>query len=213
MENHTPNLTPAELKAIQDHKYYLSQQRGVEVTIEEAIEDFLNRFAADWRREKMRRDNLDQRHEIERHQWFRSEKAGRDIGRATAASEWCDGFAHIWRAERESLERNGFQRLSVTVKTAHGVHMRPWSAVAQLAGQYDCELYVHKDGMPYWNFLLEGRPFVNVKSVLSFLSMGIALGDAVEFIATGPHANEALIALAQLLTAGTATAPVNSREV
>jgi len=194
------NLTPAELKAIQEHKRRLSQERGAEVGIEEAIEDFLQRFAEDWRREKLRRDNEQQREEIERYKWIRSEKEGHDIGRAVAAREWCEKFAHIWRAERESLERNGFQRLSIVVKTEHGLHMRPWSSVAQLAARFDCDLYVHKDGMPYWNFLLEGRPFLNVKSVLSFLSTGIALGDTVEFIATGPHATEALVALAELLT-------------
>jgi phosphotransferase system HPr (HPr) family protein len=77
--------------------------------------------------------------------------------------------------------------------------MRPWSTIAQLASRYDCDLYLHKDGMEFWNFLLEGRPFINVKSVLSFLSMGIVMGNTVEFIATGPHASDALIALAQLL--------------
>jgi phosphotransferase system HPr (HPr) family protein len=194
------NLTPAELRAIQEHKLQLSRERGAEVTIEEATEDFLNRFAEVWRREKLRRDNMDQRQEIERHLWLRSEKEGHDIGRAVAASEWCEQFAHIWRAERESLERNGFQHLSIVVKTSRGLHMRPWSTIAQLANRFDCDLYIHKDGMPYWNFLLEGRPFVNVKSVLSFLSMGIVMGDAVEFIAGGLHASEALIALAQLLT-------------
>lgn len=194
------NLTPAELQAIQEHKKHLSRERGREVSIEEAIEDFLKRFAEDWRQEKLRRDNMDQRKEIERHLWLRSEKEGHDIGRSVAAGEWCEQFAHIWRAERESLERNGFQRLSIVVKTQHGLHMRPWSTIAQLASRYDCDLYLHKDGMPFWNFLLEGRPFVNVKSVLSFLSMGITMGDAVEFIATGPHASEAVIALAQLLT-------------
>lgn len=194
------NLTPAELKAIQEHKRRLSQERGTEVTIEEAIEDFLQRFAEDWRREKIRLDNEEQRKEIERYKWLRSEKEGRDIGRTVAAQEWCEQFAYIWRAERESLERNGFQRLSIVVKTAHGLHMRPGSTVAQLAERFDCDLYVHKDGMPYWNFLLEGRPFVNVKSILTLLQLGIKQGDTLEFIATGPHANEALIALAQLLT-------------
>ncbi|MCX7887789.1 MAG: HPr family phosphocarrier protein [Verrucomicrobiae bacterium] len=194
------NLTPAELKAVQEHRQRLCQQRGTEVSIEEAIRDFLQRFAEDWRREKMRLDNEEQRKEIERYKWLRSEKEGHDIGRAVAAREWCEKFAHIWRAERESLERNGFQRLSIVVKTEHGLHMRPNSAVAQLAGRFNCELYVHKDGMPYWAFLLEGRPFVNVKSILTLLTMGIKKGDTLEFIASGPQANEALIALAQLLT-------------
>ena len=207
MDNKRYNLTPMELRAIQDHKYYLSQQRGKEVTIEEAIEDFLKRFAHDWRQEKFLRDNFDQRQEIDRHKWLRSEREGRDIGSAVAASEWCERFAQAWRTERESLERNGFRRRSMVVRTPHGLHMRPWSAVAQLAVRFGCELYVHKEGMPYWNFMLEGKPFVNVKSVLGLLSMGVALGDRVEFIAAGVHAREALLALAQLLTSTTESPP------
>ena len=47
------DLTPSELKAIEDHKYFLSQERGAEVSIEEAIGDFLRRYAESWRREKV----------------------------------------------------------------------------------------------------------------------------------------------------------------
>ena len=43
------SLTASELKAIEDHKHYLSQRRGVEVTIEDAIRDFLVHYAAAWR--------------------------------------------------------------------------------------------------------------------------------------------------------------------
>lgn len=199
--NGAPNvsLTPADLRAVEDHKYFLSQQRGAEVSIEEAIEDFLKRFAEDWRKEKLRRDNLDQRSEIEKHKYFRSLEEGRDVGKAAAAEEWCQKYAHIWRAERESLERNGFQRISVVAQNPRSLHMRPWSNVAQLTSRFDCDIYVHKDGMPYWNFILERRPYMNVKSVIGYLSLGIIRGDTLEFIATGTHATEALKALSELM--------------
>jgi phosphotransferase system HPr (HPr) family protein len=193
------NLTAAELKAIEEHKYYLSQRRGAEVTIEEAIADFVRHFADDWRQEKLRRDNLEQREEIEKHKYFRSQEEGRDIGKSSAAEEWCEKYAHIWRAERESLERNGFKRLWVTVETEEGLHLRPVSAVAALAAQFDCDIYVHKDGMVYYNFLLEGRPYMNVRSILGFLSLGTARGDKLEFIATGAQAKQALEALGELM--------------
>jgi phosphocarrier protein len=199
--NPAPNvsLTPADLKAVEDHKYFLSQQRGAEVSIEEAIEDFLKRFAEDWRKEKLRRDNLDQRTEIEKHKYFRSLEEGRDVGKAVAAEEWCQKYAHIWRAERESLERNGFQRITVVAQNPRSLHMRPWSSVAQLTSRFDCDIYVHKDGMPYWNFILERRPYMNVKSVIGYLSLGIIKGDTLEFIATGTHAAQALEALSRLM--------------
>ncbi|MCG3150689.1 MAG: hypothetical protein PCFJNLEI_04180 [Verrucomicrobiae bacterium] len=202
------NLTAAELKAIEEHKYYLSQSRGSEVTIEEAIEDFVQRYAGDWRREKLRRDNLDQRQEIEKHQYLRSQEAGRDIGRHSAAEEWCQKYAHIWRAERESLEQNGFHSLRVTIQDAAGLHLRPISTVAEIAKKYDCDIYVHRDGMNFYNFLLNGRPYRNVRSVIGLLSIGAVQGDTLEFIATGKDAEHALAAVAELMAArGSITGP------
>ena len=74
------------------------------------------------------------------------------------------------------------------------------SAIGQLATEYDCDIYVHKDGMPYYNFLLGGKPYMNVKSIIGFLSMGLELGDQLEFIATGTQAAHALDAIERLLT-------------
>lgn len=198
---HRVDLTAAELKAIEDHKYFLSQQRGQEVTIEEAIDDFLKRYAEAWRREKLRRDNLEQLKEIEKHKYLRSQQEGRDVGTSAAAEEWCRRYAHIWRAERESLERNGFVRVTVRVRDPLGLHMRPSSAIATLATQYDCDVYVHKDGMPFYNFILQGKTCMNVKSILGILSLGIILGDEIEFIATGAQAKDALEAIAREVNA------------
>lgn len=200
MKGQAANLTAAELKAIEEHKYYLSQQRGAEVAIEEAIDDFVRHFAEDWQREKLRRDNLEQRQEIEKHKYLRSIAEGRDVGRTSAAEEWCQKYAHIWRTERESLESNGFKRVLVTIHNKDGLHLRPVSAVASLAAKFDCDVYVHREDMQYYNFLLEGRPYMNVRSILGLLSMGTALGDTLEFIATGSQAEQALKALADLLT-------------
>ena len=193
------NLTASELRAVEEHKYFLSQKRGAEVTIEEAITDFIDHFAEDWRKEKLRRDNEQQRQEIEKHKYLRSVEEGRDIGRRSAAEEWCEKYAHIWRTEQESLERNGFKKTSVVIRNQQGLHMRPVSIVAALATEYDCDIYVHKDGMVYYNFLLDGRPYMYVRSILGFLSVGVAIGDTLEFIATGTRAGEALKALEKLM--------------
>lgn len=71
----------------------------------------------------------------------------------------------------------------------------PWPVSAK----FDCDIYVHREKMPYYNFLLEGRPYMNVRSVLGFLSLGAVFGDSLEFIATGSEAEEALKALVELL--------------
>ena len=193
------NLTAAELKAIEEHKYYLSQRRKTEVTIEEAIADFVQNYAKDWRNEKLRRDNLAQRQEIEKHKYLRSKEEGRDIGKSSAAEEWCQKYAHIWRTEHESLDQNGFKKVRVTIQNKDGLHLRPVSAVAGLAAKFDCDIYVHREGMLHYNFLLEGRPYMNVRSILGVLSIGAALGDTLEFIATGSQSADALKALADLL--------------
>jgi phosphocarrier protein len=88
----------------------------------------------------------------------------------------------------------------VTIQNKAGLHLRPVSAVAGLAAKFDCDIYVHREGMSYYNFLLEGHPYMNVRSILGLLSVGTALGDTLEFIATGSQAGQALKALAELLT-------------
>jgi phosphotransferase system HPr (HPr) family protein len=193
------DLTPAELHAIEEHKYFLSLERGREVSIEAAIEDFILRFADDWRREKVRRDNHAQCSEIERLRRSSAAGEGGALDPSVAAEEWCERYAGIWRAERESLERNGFRRMEVMVRNPHALHVRPWSAVAVMVARHDCDVYVHAAGMPYWNFLLEGRPFMNVKSVVGVLSLGIELGDTLEFIAMGAQADLALAALREMV--------------
>jgi phosphotransferase system HPr (HPr) family protein len=196
-------LSPRELQAIEEHKYYMSQKQGREVTIEEAITDFLQTYADNWRKAKMRRDMLDQIQEIERHKYLRSQAEGRDIGRAAAAEEWCAKYAKIWRQERESLERNGFSRVAVIVENPNGIHMRPSSELAEISRRYDADVYVHKEGMEFYNFRLRDRPYMNVKSVLGMLSMGIKQGDSLEFIATGTHAPEVLKVVAHAVNAPT----------
>jgi phosphocarrier protein HPr len=204
------NLSPAELKAVEDHKYFLSKTHNREVSIEEAIVDFIKTYSEDWKREKLRRDNLEQLNEIEKHKYFRSIEEGRDVGRSRAAEEWCAAYAGIWRSERESLERNGFKQIQVRIKDPNGLHMRPTSALASLATKYDCDVYVHKAGMPYYNFMLQGKPYMNVKSILLMLSLGIILGDSILFIATGSQAQEALDAIARELESHAPSSSANS---
>ena len=121
-----------------------------------------------------RRDILDQHGEIQRFHEWRTRESGGDAGAHAAAEEWCASHAAIWRAERESLERNGFRRINVVVRNPDALHLRPWSAVAATAARFDCDIYVHRPGMSHWNFLLEGRPFMNVKSVVGKVQLGEA---------------------------------------
>jgi phosphotransferase system HPr (HPr) family protein len=189
------DLSPAELRAIEDHKYFMSQKKGQEVSIEEAIYDFISHYKQAWIKEKLRRDNSEQIEEIKKYKDTRSQEAGYEISENDAAAEWSDTYAHIWRAEKESLKKNGFFTTNVVVQNKKGLHMRPASTLATLTGRFDCDVYVHKEGMEHYNFILNGKKYMNVKSVLGLLALYVCKGEHLEFIATGHEAEEALHAI------------------
>lgn len=189
------DLSPAELKAIEDHKYFMSQEKGHEVSIEEAIEDFISHYKQAWMKEKLRRDNVEQLEEIKKYKDTKSQETGYEISENDAAEEWSSKYAHIWREEKESLEKNGFFTTQVVVQNEKGLHVRPASTLATLTGKFDCDVYVHKDGMEYYNFILNSRKYMNVKSVLGLLALFVCKGESLEFIATGREAEKALRAI------------------
>jgi phosphotransferase system HPr (HPr) family protein len=193
------DLIPSELAAIQEHKYFMSLKESREVSIDEAIEDFIEKYRADWLLEKQRRDNAEQIKEIERHKWFRSSEEGYDIGSRTASEEWIGSYAHIWRAEKESLQAQGFQWVRLVVENDEGLHIKPASQLAEIALSHYCDMYVHRKGMEFYNFVLNGKEYLNVKSVLSLLQLDAAKGEEIEFIATGAQAREALDSVERLL--------------
>lgn len=193
------DLTPPELKAAFEHQDYLSRQFERPVSLEEAIEDFIKRFRDAWFNEKLRRDNAMQRQEIERHKYFRSMEVGYDVGRAVAAEEWCAKFAAAWREWRDSLQNSGFCCVIATVNNPRGLHGRPGSQLIGLAATFKADIFAHKEQMPYYNFVLNRKPYINLASILTLFSMGISCGDVLELIARGPDAMPALTELKKFI--------------
>lgn len=189
------NLTAAELAAIEEHKYFLSLERGAEVSIEEAIEDFARRFAREWRREKTRHDLGTQRAEIRKFQEQLAADNPPGFDPSLAAAQWCERFAGPWRAERESMERNGLRRLKLNVRSLSGGPALSWGEIAGVVAHHDCAIYVHAPVMPVWHFLLEGRRFISLKSTAGSVLPAPGPGEPLEFIATGAQAQEALAEL------------------
>lgn len=97
-------LTPDERKAIETHKYFLSQQAGRDVGMAYAIAHWLVHHAAKWRYERLRKELEEQWKEIEKHKWIESEKAGRDMG-SSAAVDWINKHAAAWRRQRAGHKR------------------------------------------------------------------------------------------------------------
>lgn len=193
------NLSPAELHAILEHQRAMSQAQGVEVSLEAAIENFMGHCRESWLRDKQHHDIDEQIHEIEKHKYFRSIEEKHDIGKKTAAEEWCARYACLWRAERESLERNGFLQAKIILQSEKGLHVQPAATLAKMAQKYDCDVYLHHDKMNLSNFVLQGKKYLNVKSVLGLISVSAAMGDEVEIISTGPQAKAALEEIAKYI--------------
>jgi len=190
------NLTPAELHAILEHQRVMTLEQGAEVSLEAAIEDFISNCRTQWLNEKQHQDLSAQINEIEKHKYFRSIEEKRDIGKKVAAEEWCAKYARLWRAERESLERNGFLQAKLILGVEKGLHLQPAATIARLARKYNCEVYLHHEKIDYCNFVLQGKKYVNVKTVIGLLSITAAMGDSLEVISSGPQAKEALAEIA-----------------
>jgi phosphotransferase system HPr-like phosphotransfer protein len=174
------DLIPSELRAIEIHKYYLSEREGREISLEEAMFDFLDNYETDFLCQKQIEDNRAQNQEIQRYKWIESEKEGHDIGSTKAAMEWIEKYGGIWREERESLEKNGFIEQIVNI---------------------DCDIYIHQHRMEHYNFKLFGKKeYLNVKSILSPKLLNAAHGESIEFIATGGRARDALQVSARLIS-------------
>lgn len=193
------NLSPPELQAILEHQHSMSLAQGIEVSLAAAIEDFMGHCRESWLRDKQHRDSVEQIQEIEKHKYFRSIEEKRDIGKRTAAEEWCAKYAHLWRDERESLERNGFLQARIILQSEKGLHVQPAATLARMAQKYDCAVYLHHAKMDLCNFVLQGKKYLNVESVLGLVSVSAVKGDVVEIISTGPHAKDALEEIAKYI--------------
>jgi len=193
------NLSPAELRAILEHQRAMSAAQGVEVSLEDAIKDFMEHCRATWLREKQHRDIVEQIHEIEKHKYLRSIEEKRDIGKKTAAEEWCAKYARLWRAEQESLERNGFLQAKVILQSERGLHVQPAATLARMARKYDCDVYLHHAKLEVGNFVLQGKKYLNVQSVLGLISISAVNGDVLEIISSGPQAKVALDEIAKYI--------------
>jgi phosphotransferase system HPr-like phosphotransfer protein len=194
------DLIPSELRAIEIHKYYLSEREGREISLEEAMFDFLDNYETDFLCQKQIEDNRAQNQEIQRYKWIESEKEGHDIGSTKAAMEWIEKYGGIWREERESLEKNGFIEQIVNIEHKSGTHIEI-AKLAEIAHNFDCDIYIHQHRMEHYNFKLFGKKeYLNVKSILSPKLLNAAHGESIEFIATGGRARDALQVSARLIS-------------
>lgn len=76
---------------------------------------------------------------------------------------------------------------TLSVRTKHGLHLRPCSAIVTAVGQYQARVTVQK-----------GSESVNADSMLGLLSLAACAGTELLLSASGAEAQEALEAVAEL---------------
>jgi len=79
----------------------------------------------------------------------------------------------------------------VQVVNRAGLHARPGAELVKLAGSFQSEIHVEKDGLQ-----------VNGKSIMGVLMLAAEQGSTLRFTASGPDSEEALNALTDLVRRG-----------
>ncbi|MEI7565516.1 MAG: HPr family phosphocarrier protein [Burkholderiaceae bacterium] len=79
---------------------------------------------------------------------------------------------------------------SVEIKIINklGLHARASAKLSQLAGEFPCEVYLARDGRQ-----------VNAKSIMGVMMLAAGIGSTVTLETVGEQADEALLALQELI--------------
>lgn len=82
---------------------------------------------------------------------------------------------------------------SLVLRVAHeaGLHARPAAVFVQQASGYGCQVRVRN--------LTHSTAFVDAKSILSVLTLGVEQGHEIELQAEGPDEDQALAGLSSLI--------------
>jgi phosphocarrier protein HPr len=85
----------------------------------------------------------------------------------------------------------GLVQRSVTICNKRGLHARAAARFVKLAWQFDAEVKVRKNGTS-----------VSGRSIMGLMMLAAGPGTAIELSATGPEAERAVAALADLVAGG-----------
>jgi phosphocarrier protein FPr len=80
------------------------------------------------------------------------------------------------------------------IKNAHGLHARPGAMLVAAAKKFDATIKVAN--------LNGDAKLVNAKSLMKVIGMGVTQGHELKFVADGPDAQEALVAIGAAIDAG-----------
>lgn len=96
------------------------------------------------------------------------------------------------RVENVSLNGVPHFRQEVLIVNESGLHMRPASMVAALSQRFQCDVVIWKNNVPP----------VDGKSILQLMTLSADAGTVLTLETRGPDAEEAIIALRDLVSSG-----------
>ncbi len=76
----------------------------------------------------------------------------------------------------------------VTIKNTSGLHARPAAHLVKVAGKFNSDIKILKDGLE-----------VNGKSIMGVMMLAAEQGSELEFVVDGPDEQEAMDALVELV--------------
>lgn len=201
-------ISEEERRAVEVHKWFLSQRAQYDVGWDAAFEDWKLYHQAEWRRKErihQLEDNTEQVQEIQKYIWVRSEQAGKDLSK-DAETEWVQLYAAQWRdqaAHKTRKPHEGHESLyavsdscsygtpikaewrHITVRNEKGLHVRPSMRLKKLLDEHpECDIYVQ-------NMATNGGA-IRIKEMTQILSLGAICGDVLLFGAAGLNATQVL---------------------
>jgi len=98
---------------------------------------------------------------------------------------------------------NHFEKSLVEIVNEKGFHTRPAASFVKLANNYGSAIYIRngKDN-DLGNIEIEGKKYIDGKSIMSIMSLAAGKGSFVEILAKGPDAKDALGSLKNMITSG-----------
>jgi|GEM_PF-1741094 len=206
-ENEEP-LYEEERRAIEVHKWYLSQKMGCDVGWAYAVEDWKRYFQSEWRhgcRKYQLWCNAEQARMMRDFVCSVTEVEGQEAG-AQAEEEWVSRYAPQWRLDAESKMRRDMDEIEevtfevesnvdglpseahwrhITVINEKGLHVRPSMCLKKLLDTFpDVEVCVKNVGTQ--------EAMIRIREMTDILCLGAICGDMLLFGAQGKRAEHLL---------------------
>lgn len=152
------SLTPPELKAIEDRKFYMTIEQGKCVSITEAIKDFFLNYYDKWEETKIKEDQEEQKRRIQVHKFCLSKEKGYDVGEEFATLDWITNYAGDWRIYADSFKGQCGCRTAARLKNKNKLDC-VGQLIATTHSNFGGDTYIHSKKFADYDLTILERKF------------------------------------------------------